>query len=615
MRDDIEAAKQRTINIVNNHQRGFTQPAFYILVPFNDPDFGPVFKTSDPEEFIEELRTLRADGGGDIPEMSLSALQLALTSTLPVSYIYVFTDAPAKDGHLKDTVLGLMEYTKCTVSFLLTNALTGRRRRAAGDFGNELYRELAHTSGGLAVVSQRKDIFELTSIIDETTHPELVTVLQRESNPDHRDNAYIFPVDGSLRNVTIYISGKPALFRLTQPGGTSQLSTQFSGSLALIKRFGDLTVIHLHSPPDSGEWELFVMSGTPYSVKVTGRSVVNFLYDFVQPFQGPHPGLTLLPGRPMAGRESVMAVTVPGLPQYPALQLQDVALIDTRGEVLQREPLGSISGDGIFLVKFRELPGRPFHVQLNGQSEMEMKFRRQSPSINTATHTTLQVSVDQSIRAGTHGNISFTISNRGHSAHYTIDLRDDHYLVEFQPQRIFLATNVTMAGTAVISVPEGTQPGTIITLTVGATSESDFAYNIQEVTVVNQVPDVTPPRCTVLRREGCPQVGAGWEHCGQWNWTLVAGVVEEGSEVVTLFARDGGRPLDRLQVTVTRGNATRVNYTSSCCTPSISLWAVDPSGNAGRCSNPSRSASRASTVTLSSLSLSAICLALLLLHL
>ncbi|GCC44454.1 hypothetical protein chiPu_0028716, partial [Chiloscyllium punctatum] len=104
------------------------------------------------------------------------------------------------------------------VSFLLTNALTRRRRRAAEDFGNELYRELAHTSGGLAVVSQRQDIFELTSIIDDTAHPELVTVLQRESNPDFRDNVYIFPVDGTLRNVTIYISGRPALFRITQPG-------------------------------------------------------------------------------------------------------------------------------------------------------------------------------------------------------------------------------------------------------------------------------------------------------------------------------------------------------------------------------------------------------------
>ncbi|XP_048449629.1 von Willebrand factor A domain-containing protein 7-like, partial [Rhincodon typus] len=271
MRDDIEGAKQRTINIVKSRRRTHTEPSFYLLVPFNDPDFGPVFKTSDPEKFIEKLESLRADGGGDIPEMSLSALQLALTSTPPLSFIYVFTDAPAKDFSLKNTIVGLIEHTKCTVSFLLTNALTGRRRRATDEFGNQLYQDLAHRSGGLAVVTQKQEISELTSIIEDMAHPDLVTLLQRDNNQGYSNNVFTFPVDTTLRNVTIYISGRPATFRLSRPGGkgTSQSSAESSGELAQMKRFGDLTVLYLRSPLVVGQWELFVSSGTPYRVKVT----------------------------------------------------------------------------------------------------------------------------------------------------------------------------------------------------------------------------------------------------------------------------------------------------------------------------------------------------------
>ncbi|XP_078060792.1 von Willebrand factor A domain-containing protein 7-like, partial [Mustelus asterias] len=37
MKEDIDAAKERTIRIVDNRRRSKTQPSFYILVPFNDP--------------------------------------------------------------------------------------------------------------------------------------------------------------------------------------------------------------------------------------------------------------------------------------------------------------------------------------------------------------------------------------------------------------------------------------------------------------------------------------------------------------------------------------------------------------------------------------------------
>ena len=39
-------------------------------------DFGPLTRTADPEVFKKLINSLSATGGGDFPEMSLSALQV-----------------------------------------------------------------------------------------------------------------------------------------------------------------------------------------------------------------------------------------------------------------------------------------------------------------------------------------------------------------------------------------------------------------------------------------------------------------------------------------------------------------------------------------------------------
>ncbi|XP_078507386.1 von Willebrand factor A domain-containing protein 7-like [Lissotriton helveticus] len=132
MSNDIAAAKERVFSIIERKKGTLNEPSVYVLVPFNDPDFGPALITDDPEKFKAAIQSLSADGGGDTPEMCLSGLQLALLSTPPDSEIYVFTDAVAKDYELKNRVLTLCQETRSKVTFLLTNAYGRRRRRSAG---------------------------------------------------------------------------------------------------------------------------------------------------------------------------------------------------------------------------------------------------------------------------------------------------------------------------------------------------------------------------------------------------------------------------------------------------------------------------------------------------
>ncbi|MGH0163992.1 UNVERIFIED_CONTAM: hypothetical protein FKN15_046263 [Acipenser sinensis] len=87
---------------------------------FIGQEYGPVFKTQNVSQFQNSIASLTVGGGDDCPEMAMSGLQLALTSSEPRSKIFLFTDAGAKDISKLDDVLLLVESTKSQIYPFLT---------------------------------------------------------------------------------------------------------------------------------------------------------------------------------------------------------------------------------------------------------------------------------------------------------------------------------------------------------------------------------------------------------------------------------------------------------------------------------------------------------------
>ncbi|KAI4552756.1 hypothetical protein MJT46_020117, partial [Ovis ammon polii x Ovis aries] len=274
MGEEISAAKIQARHIVEQRRGTPMEPTHYVLVPFHDPGFGPVFTTSDPDNFWQQLNEMHALGGGDEPEMCLSALELALLHTPPLSDIFVFTDASPKDAFLTNRVESLTQERRCRVTFLVTedpSRAQGRaRREVLSPLRFEPYEAVALASGGEVIFTEDQYIQDVAAIVGDSI-ADLVT-LPLEPRVVVAERPLVFRVDGLLQNVTVRIHGEVSSFWIRNPAGTSLcVQEEGEGPLGHTRRFGRFWMVSMNDPPQSGTWEIQVTAkGTP-RVRVQGK--------------------------------------------------------------------------------------------------------------------------------------------------------------------------------------------------------------------------------------------------------------------------------------------------------------------------------------------------------
>uniref|UniRef100_A0A671ULV9 von Willebrand factor A domain containing 10, tandem duplicate 2 n=1 Tax=Sparus aurata TaxID=8175 RepID=A0A671ULV9_SPAAU len=606
MSDDIAEAKRVSFNIIDSKRGTQQEPSAYILVPFNDPGFGPLLVTTDADIFKDSINKLSASGGGDIPELCLSGLQLALTAAPPSSEIFVFTDAPAKDAHLKSTVTALIESTKSAVNFMLTDVLASRRRRRSlqdpvsrsmSQSDAQLYRDLARASGGQAIEVTKSDLSLATSVIEDSSAGAVVTVFQVVRNPGRPDN-FTFTVDGSLRNMTAYVTGDSSLtFSLTSSTGVSQSSIQSSGPLASFTTVGNLRRLSLNTENQTGSWEITVDSNKPYSVKVTGQSSVNFIFNLVEAHEGAHGDFSLKEGRPLSGGNTSLLVSVTG---SDTVKVTEVTLFDSSGPTEVNGSLQSL-GSGNFLVTFSGVPAGDFVVRLRGEdssstSRSTSTFQRQaSTQIKTSSiSVTAQVN-NTDVEPGSTISVPFTVAtatngvmNSSATGTFTVRANNDRSYALTTPSTIAIAAGGggTANGTVTVTVPASAASGTDVTLTIEAenAAATDVNYAVLRFSVAPRVTDINRPVCQeVSSSSNCPSSSS---LCASSQWEFIANLTDgiNGTGIESVTIRQGNGTLNTTTVAGAGGeNITVATYSASCCSQNVELTAVDKAGNVGTC--------------------------------
>ncbi|XP_039682395.1 von Willebrand factor A domain-containing protein 7-like [Perca fluviatilis] len=595
MGDDIDAVKTVTSSIINTKVGTEDEPPVYILVPFNDPDFGPLIRTTDPNVFKRAINALSAAGGGDLPELSLSGLQLALTGAPPNSEIFLFTDAPAKDLYLKSTVIALIERTKSVVNFMITNILGFRRRKRSDDSQEQeqqnirmvtsdaqVYKDLAQASGGLAIQVTKSELLMATSIITESSSSSLVTLVQASRSPGKAEN-FTFTVDESVRNLTVYITGRSVTFILISPSGVSQESTNTTGSLITASHsVGNFMTLQLKT--QAGQWEIKMVSTNPYILKVVGESSIDFLFNFLEESQGPLGGFDVVNNRPRSGVNGSLIVTVIG---SDSARVTEVILVASSGS---GEVTGSVEalGGGDFLARFDRIPAEEFVVLVKGQNSNSSSrassviFQRQSSTnIRASTVTVTSPNSNSVLVPGTPLSVPFSVMTNGEGGNFTIQATNDKGFNSTFPSNLILETGGSANGTVNLTAPSNTPSGTVVTLTVEAVApgSTDTNYVVLRFTVLKTVTDFNSPVCQLLSlQSNCS------DNCISSMWELSVQVTDgaEGTGVNRLSLRQGNGTLNT-SLAAGNENITLVSYNASCCSPDVELLVVDGVGNVASC--------------------------------
>ncbi|KAI6172894.1 EGF-like domain-containing protein [Aphelenchoides besseyi] len=349
----------------------------YVLVLFHDPEVDPPFVTTDPDVFQSELASVSVQGGGDCPEMALSGIKKALEVSLPGSYIYVFTDARAKDYHLEERILNLIQEKHSSVVFVMTGDCGNRTAP-----GYRTFEKIAAASFGQVFHLEKSHVNTVLEYVRHAVEQRMIHLLYEVRE---RGQMVISPVavDGLMTELTISLSGQRddsewLNITLIDPEGDTVDKATYENQAGTI----DLKNVKLIrvTNPQPGTWKVRTTSKNKHTLRIFGHSTIDFKYGFstrvVDSIELAHP-------RPIANQLTYLIVNMTGL-NPPGLLMQ-VSLLDYHGRILYRNESRLHTRNGnLYYVGPLMPPKGFFFVRVQGEDETGYEFNRiSSTAIST----------------------------------------------------------------------------------------------------------------------------------------------------------------------------------------------------------------------------------------
>ncbi|XP_054077069.1 hemicentin-2 isoform X2 [Rissa tridactyla] len=393
MYDDLVQVMDGASRILERTLSRSTKPiSNYVLVPFHDPEVGPATLTADPRLFQRRLQELHVQGGGDCPEMSVGAIRLAVEVSRPGSFVYVFSDARAKDYEQQEELLRLLQHKQTQVVFVLTGDCGDRSHP-----GYRVYERIAATSSGQIFHLDKQQVTEVLKWVEEAIQASKVHLLSMD-HEDGGEHTWPVPFDPSLKEVTISLSGPAPGIEVRDPAGKVLEKGQGLKELLSIPNSAMVLGMEPHEP---GMWSVTTQSSGRHSLRITGISNINFQASFStqldsdvdQPWEQPVQGLPI-------------SVVVNCTSLQPPGHLQEIELFNTSGHALlslPMRPLSNTSSGQLWVGSLLRVPPGDFLLKVKGEDAQGHPLHRLSGVTYTSVLPGLpKVNISSKIQAYSH---------------------------------------------------------------------------------------------------------------------------------------------------------------------------------------------------------------------
>uniref|UniRef100_A0A182ND64 Ig-like domain-containing protein n=1 Tax=Anopheles dirus TaxID=7168 RepID=A0A182ND64_9DIPT len=329
----------------------------YVFVPFRDPHVGPRLVTRNKDELLHALDKLQIIGGGDCPEAALEAIASAIEAAMPNSFVYVFTDATAKDFRLDQRVLQLVQKKQTPITFLLTGFCDGKSSP-----GYQVMNNIAAASNGQVFDLRKDQIEEVLLAIRNTMDTDHVPLKAIDSAEPKRHEIDL-NVDSTLREFSVSVAGVKPTIEILDPHHEPYSKTHDVLNLENIR------VVSVPDP-SPGKWNIKATSNSSHSVRLSGLSEVQFKFGFS--LLEPQDTQTLS-HQPVLNKANYLAIE-PTDPQLIST-LHSVTIashnVGTSGGAMFefKLPLKPVPGTvGLYRTDAFDAPRQQFKLTLNGQN-------------------------------------------------------------------------------------------------------------------------------------------------------------------------------------------------------------------------------------------------------
>uniref|UniRef100_A0A6B2E6L7 Putative cell adhesion molecule n=1 Tax=Phlebotomus kandelakii TaxID=1109342 RepID=A0A6B2E6L7_9DIPT len=365
MGDDLEELRAGAAFIIRKMMNKVNNPIYnYIFVPFNDPYVGPELVTTNPEELLNELNRVTVYGGGDCPEMCLTGIKFALEKCLPNSFVYVFTDADAKDAYLLPDAMSLLQEKRTSITFIVADDAC---EPIPPTF--HTYYTLADASNGQVYRIQSRDTNTILESVGDTLDEGLqILKLINSDKPGSHDIP--LEVDKNLKDFSVSVSGTDPNITVNDPDNKPSKKAK-----ELVNLPNVMTVKIMD--PEPGLWKIGASSSSPHSVKVVGVSDIKFLFGFTL-----HTPMTIdeaLP-RPIRGNDNIFCI----MPSDPfAIRTLNTVRFFRDNPLSPFElilPLAPIKNTALFSCRAFAPPTGVFKIEVKGEDSGGNRFSRILPT-------------------------------------------------------------------------------------------------------------------------------------------------------------------------------------------------------------------------------------------